>query len=99
MVVIWSGRLGFFLFRRVLRAGEDGRFKDIKADCLKFLNAWLLQGLWVILTMATLLVVMTDRDIQYKSSFTWTDWVGIAVWVFGFLFEVVADCQKSSFNE
>ena len=99
MVVIWSGRLGFFLFRRVLKAGEDTRFRDIKPFFIKYLNTWLLQGLWVLLTMAALLVVMTDKDIASKSSFMWTDWLGIAIWVLGFIFEVVADCQKSSFNE
>ena len=98
MVVIWSGRLGYFLFKRVLRAGEDARFRDLKTKFFKFLNTWLLQSLWVMFTMATLLVVMTDKDIASKSSFMWTDWLGIVIWVIGFLLEAVSDCQKSSFN-
>ena len=98
MVVIWSARLGYFLFKRVLRAGEDARFRDLKTNFFKFLNTWLLQSLWVMFTIAALLVVMTDKDIATKSSFMWTDWLGIVIWVFGFIFEAVSDFQKSSFN-
>merc|ERR1712048_1272792 len=32
MVITWALRLGSFLFLRVLRAGEDVRFKHVKHD-------------------------------------------------------------------
>ena len=37
LVVIWAGRLGIFLFRRVHKAGKDGRFDDIKPSFPPFL--------------------------------------------------------------
>ena len=98
MVVIWSGRLGYFLYQRVHRAGEDSRFRELKTNLLKFLIAWLLQGLWVVLTMAPLLVILTDRRISSKSSFSVTDLIGLVVWVIGFAIEVISDRQKSEFN-
>ena len=36
-VLIWAARLGQFLFRRVLAAGEDRRFRTMKTDFLQFL--------------------------------------------------------------
>ena len=32
MVIIWATRLGTFLFNRVMQAGKDDRFDDIKVD-------------------------------------------------------------------
>ena len=47
LVLIWATRLGQFLFRRVLSAGEDRRFREMKTDFLQFFMTWTLQGLWV----------------------------------------------------
>jgi len=38
MVLVWAGRLGTFLFRRVKKAGKDGRFDKIKQGFLRFLR-------------------------------------------------------------
>ncbi len=95
MVVVWALRLGSFLFRRVRRAGRDGRFDEIKTDPLRFFMTWTLQGLWVLLTLACALAIITGNDRQ---SIGWVAVVGIAVWVAGFTIEVTADRQKSIFK-
>jgi len=95
MVVVWALRLGSFLFRRVRRAGRDGRFDEIKTDPLRFFMTWTLQGLWVLLTLACALAIITAIDRQ---SIGWVAVVGIAVWVAGFTIEVTADRQKSIFK-
>ncbi len=95
MVVVWALRLGSFLFRRVRRAGRDGRFDRIKTDTLRFFMTWTLQGLWVLLTMACALAIMTGIE---RESIGWVAIVGMAVWVAGFAIEVVADRQKSVFK-
>ena len=59
LVVIWATRLGSFLFRRIQKAGRDDRFDVIKPSFIRFLNAWTIQGLWVIFTMAAALVAIT----------------------------------------
>ena len=38
-VSIWSVRLGIFLFSRIVKAGEDKRFRDIKISFSSFLVA------------------------------------------------------------
>ncbi len=96
MVVVWAARLGSFLFRRVRRDGRDGRFDEIKVDPLRFFMTWTIQGLWVLLTAAAALAVITTGQ---RENLGWLGIVGIAVWLAGFAIEVVADRQKSAFKE
>lgn len=42
LVLIWAGRLGFFLFRRIQRSGKDDRFDSIKRSFARLLAAWTL---------------------------------------------------------
>jgi steroid 5-alpha reductase family enzyme len=95
MVAVWALRLGSFLFRRVRRDGRDGRFDEIKIDPVRFFMTWTLQGLWVLLTIACALAIITSIE---RRSIGWFAVVGIAVWLVGFAIEVVADRQKSAFK-
>jgi steroid 5-alpha reductase family enzyme len=96
MVGVWALRLGSFLFRRVRRDGRDGRFDEIKTDPLRFFMTWTLQGLWVLLTLACALAIITGSE---RRSLGWVAIVGIVVWMAGFAIEVVADRQKSAFKK
>jgi steroid 5-alpha reductase family enzyme len=95
MVMIWSLRLASFLFRRISKAGNDSRFDEIKTQPLRFLMAWTLQGLWVLLTAAAAWAVITGGVRQPIGV---VGIVGILVWLAGFTIEVVADSQKSRFK-
>jgi steroid 5-alpha reductase family enzyme len=95
MVAVWAFRLGSFLFRRVRRDGRDGRFDQIKVDPLRFFMTWTLQGLWVLLTVACALAIITGVE---RESIGWVAIVGIVVWIAGFAIEVVADRQKATFK-
>jgi steroid 5-alpha reductase family enzyme len=96
MVMVWALRLGSFLFRRIRRDGRDGRFDRIKTDALRFFMTWTLQGLWVLLTMACALAIITGVD---REPIGLVAILGIIVWVTGFAIEVVADRQKSAFKQ
>ncbi len=95
MVIVWALRLGSFLFRRIRRDGKDGRFDEIKTDALRFFMAWTLQGLWVLLTLAAALAIITGAERQ---SIGVIGIIGIAVWIAGFAIEVISDRQKSAFK-
>jgi len=95
MVLVWATRLGTFLFRRVRKAGKDGRFDQIKQSALRFLMAWTVQGLWVVLTAGAALAAITSGN---KSSLGIVGFVGIVVWLAGFAIEVISDSQKSAFK-
>lgn len=95
LVVIWAGRLGSFLFARNRRSGTDDRFDEIKTSKLRFLSVWTVQGLWVSLTAAAAWISLASSN---QAPLNWTTWVGLAIWIVGFGFEVVADQQKRRFK-
>ncbi len=95
LVMIWALRLGLFLFARVLRAGHDRRFGEIRRSGPRFLVAWSLQGLWVCWTSLPAWIAICrptpDRLLA-------TDFLGLSLWSLGFALEVVADAQKGAFR-
>jgi len=95
MVAVWAVRLGTFLFQRISRDGSDGRFDRMKFDFPQFLMTWTIQGLWVSLTLAAALAIITASD---RVSFGVVGAVGRGLWVVGFVIEVVADGQKRAFK-
>jgi steroid 5-alpha reductase family enzyme len=95
LVVIWAARLGTYLFRRILKAGKDARFDELKPSFLRFLNTWTLQGLWVTFTLAAALAAITTTIRKDLGLFAL---IGFLIWVFGFTIEATADLQKSRFR-
>ena len=95
LVIIWTLRLGPFLFFRVKRTGGDDRFDRLKSDLLAFLMTWTLSGLWVFITAAAALAAITSTK---QVNLAWTDALGLIIWTTGFAFEVIADWQKSRFR-
>lgn len=95
LVVIWAGRLGTFLFRRIRKQGRDDRFDEIKPSFIRFLNVWNIQGLWITFTMAAALVGITSMNHKPMDLFAL---IGLLIWLLGFSIEVTADLQKSRFN-
>ncbi len=95
LVIVWAGRLGTFLFRRVLKAGKDGRFDDIKPHFIRFLNAWTVQGLWITLTAGAAFAAITSAD---HVKFDVLAIVGLCIWLAGFAIEATADLQKNRFR-
>ena len=95
MVMVWALRLSLFLFRRIAKAGKDDRFDQIKTKPLRFLMAWTVQGLWVLLTAAAALAVITGG---VREPLGMIGIVGIIVWAAGMLIEIIADRQKSNFK-
>ena len=60
MVAVWTIRLGSFLFTRIHTAGgTDVRFAKIKVNPPRFLVAWTLQAVWVVITASAALVIIT----------------------------------------
>lgn len=95
MVAVWAMRLGSFLYARIKKDGKDRRFDKIKTSPMRFLMTWTLQGLWVILTAACALAVITSTADVPLGVFAY---VGGALWLLGFVIEVMADEQKKAFR-
>ena len=95
MVFFWAIRLGVFLFIRVLRVGEDRRFREAKKSFSKYLVWWTMSGLWVFLTTANALtLIINNKKLDNKFLF----YLGVLIWIIGIVFEIVADEQKRRFR-
>jgi len=95
MVAVWALRLGTFLFIRISKDGHDDRFDEIKVKPLRFLVAWTIQGLWALVTAACALAIITGGNQEPIGNI---GRIGIAIWLIGFLIEVIADGQKRAFK-
>lgn len=95
MVILWGIRLAGFLVWRVHRFGGDDRFDDIKPLAFRFFLTWTLQGLWVAATASAAWIAITS---EHRTGFGWVSGLGLALWVFGMVFEMVADAQKTRFK-
>ena len=95
LIGIWAIRLSSFLFTRVKRVGKDGRFDSLKTSFTRFLLTWMLQGLWVFMCTYPALIALGSPT---KNETTFLG-IGAAVWLLGWLYEVVADTQKTNFNK
>ena len=93
IIIIWALRLGSFLFIRIKKAGEDIRFREIKKSPTRFFMTWTLQGMWVSLCSACALAGIA-KGIIINSYF----YFGLAVFLIGFIIEIIADNQKTKFR-
>ena len=95
-VSVWTLRLGIFLYKRIVKAGEDRRFREIKKSLPKFLMTWTLSALWVFLTTVNAITLIALNPLEPIGIFFV---VGALLWLLGFGFEVIADRQKKYFSE
>ena len=93
IIIIWALRLGSFLFIRIKKAGEDIRFREIKKSPTRFFMTWTFQGMWVSLCSACALAGIAKGII-----INYYFYCGVAIFLIGFITEIVADTQKTKFR-
>ena len=94
-VMIWAIRLGIFLFKRVIKVGEDKRFEHAKKSFSKFLMFFNISALWVFLTIVNVLTMIINNSDSVTDLFFI---IGFTIVIIGFIIEVVADMQKRIFR-
>jgi steroid 5-alpha reductase family enzyme len=95
LISLWALRLGSFLFMRIHKDGEDKRFRTIKPSATQFFMTWTLQGLWVSLcSMCAITAISSDSGVVINTLF----YIGLGLFLIGFITEVIADNQKSKFR-
>jgi steroid 5-alpha reductase family enzyme len=85
------------LFARILKDGKDSRFDEMKKNWVRFLGVWTIQAVWVFLVSSPALVAASS-EVCYETAVGLLDLLGWCVWIAAFLFEVIADAQKSAFR-
>jgi len=109
LVLLWAGRLGSFLFYRIMKDGSDKRFDKAKHNPRLFLIFWSVQALWIFLTALPVYIVnaktdctvskdMYEKDGGCDPALCWRDYLGWSMWVTGFVIQAVADVQKTRFR-
>ena len=94
-IIVWAVRLGSFLFMRVHKDKKDGRFDTIKTSFSQFFMTWTLQGMWVfICSSAALVAIANPTGVPINILFI----IGLALFILGFVVEIIADNQKSVFR-
>jgi len=106
LVFIWGMRLAVHILGRRMGQGEDFRYKSMRTRWKKdkknvalrsYLSIYLLQGL-LMLVIALPIIYVNHYDFILQNDLTYLDNVGILIWSFGFVFEVISDFQLSKFK-
>ncbi|HTU68196.1 MAG TPA: DUF1295 domain-containing protein [Steroidobacteraceae bacterium] len=99
LLAAWAFRLSLFITARSIGKGEDHRYQAIRernqpgfAWKSLYLVFWLQALLAWIISLPLLGAFASNRPIG------WLDRAGIALWLFGFLFEVIGDWQLARFK-
>lgn len=95
-VSVWAVRLGVFLFSRVRQDGSDARFDEVRHRPMRFLVFWVLQILWVVVTLMPVSSLLQAGG--GPQNLHWVDAAGGALVLGGLTLEVVADEQKRRFR-
>lgn len=106
MVAIWALRLTYFLMKRGRNQPEDRRYQVIRKrnspnfGLKSFYLIFIFQGLiaWII---SSIFVPVFDAGSSAETAMSWTLWhsAGVALWLFGLIFESVSDNQLHAFNQ
>ena len=99
IVSIWGFRLAYHIFRRNFKKPEDFRYANFRKEWGKtyyiraYFQLFLFQGLLMFLISLSFLYANSAAKIEIYPLF----FIGSAVWVIGFFFEVVGDLQLKRF--
>ena len=99
LVSVWGLRLAWHIHSRNKGKPEDYRYQNWRTQWGKwfylrsYLQVYLLQGV-LLFVIALPVLVITQSSM---TSFGVLDFIGLAVWLFGFYFEVTGDAELARF--
>ena len=94
LIIMWTIRLGTFLFTRIKKAGEDKRFREIKKSFSWFFMAFTISGMWV-----SICTICALTGISNGIELTGITYIGIIIFIIGFALEIISDNQKTNFRK
>jgi len=93
LVALWGCRLSWHMHRRNHGSGEDPRYAKILREGSALRKVWLPQGAAVWLVSLPVQV-----NAIADPSLTAIGWIGVGVWLLGFVFESVGDAQLAAYK-
>lgn len=103
LVSIWGLRLFIYLSWRNIGKGEDFRYQKFRQDYgpkrywwISYFQTFLLQGVLIMLVSLPLLGINNEAK---SGNIYYLDYLGIIVWLIGFIFEAGGDLQLARFKK
>jgi steroid 5-alpha reductase family enzyme len=99
LVTVWGSRLAYHIYQRLRAKPEDYRYQAWRKSWGKvffwrsLLQVYLLQGALLYLIALPIMAI----NFTYKTQINFLGVLGILIWLFGFVFEVVSDWQLKQF--
>ncbi|MEI7667639.1 MAG: DUF1295 domain-containing protein [Erysipelotrichaceae bacterium] len=101
MLIVWGLRLSIYLFMRNYGKVEDPRYQAMRLNWTKhpylysFIQVYLLQAVLLFLINQPFyaLASLNQPELSYLSG------LALAIWLIGFLFEVIGDSQLNAFRK
>ncbi|KAF5353820.1 hypothetical protein D9758_010576 [Tetrapyrgos nigripes] len=94
---VWAVRLGAFLGQRAIKAGGDSRFDELKKQPLTFTSYWMIQAIWTFL-VGLPVYLSNIAPASVHPPLGPRDYAAFGLFATSFLFENVADYQKSTWR-
>lgn len=101
LVTIWGLRLALHLWWRKRGRGEDFRYQAMRKrhkERFKWVSMGLVFGLQGLLMWIVALPLQLAQTAILPWGITWLEFVGVGVWIIGFLCEAVGDWQLLHFK-
>jgi len=103
LVSLWGLRLSIYLAARNIGKGEDSRYKQFRKNYgpdrywwFSYFQVFLLQGA---LIMIISLPLLGAHYFTSENHLLWSDYLGVTVWLIGFIFEAGGDYQLARFKK
>lgn len=99
LVFLWAIRLALHIYSRIKNKSEDFRYKKWREDwgrwfyVRSYLQVFVLQGVLMLIVVSPAIIT----NIYRGGSLGILDFIGLSIWVLGFVFEAVGDYQLSKF--
>ena len=98
-ITIWGLRLSYHIFQRTKNKTEDFRYLKWRNEWKHFylrsyLQVFLLQGIFMCIIALPIIFINIENDKELN----WIFILGSTIWLFGFLFEAIADKQLTNFK-
>ena len=107
LVSLWGARLAVYIYFRNQGKKEDFRYNKWRQDWgsdwvwRTYWQVFLLQGFFLILIASSSWIGIVQSQLQSQLTIeNWNIgiWLGIAIWLIGFIFESLGDWQLQKFN-
>lgn len=102
LVTVWGMRLSIYLASRNIGKGEDFRYQEFRRNYgaerywwFSYFQTFLLQGALIMIVSLPLLGISMNKQ---SGDLNLLDYLGIILWLIGFIFEAVGDFQLSRFK-